>query len=680
MTFQPGAVVNTQGFGNRPESVEVPFVTTRAPTSNDTIYPIGKRWVHVDNAEYVLLSQTSVLGYLQSSWGLLGTDTGALNTLTGDSGGPISPVAGNINILGGSNITVTGAGDTLTIDVTGIGAGTLDTLSGNTGTATPILANIQVAGNITQGLSFTGTPGLLSGTISNADESQKGVLTISTTAQINTGTDNTTAVSPAKLNAKLGPQTNHGVILGTGGNTTLAATAEGATNTVLIGHTGANPTFSAVPNAALAGGGAITINTLGSLTGGGSVSLGGTITLTGTGNQGTVTQFDVLVGEAGGNIASVGPGTAGQVLQSGGNAAPPAYSTATYPSTSGAAGKIIQSSGSNYVTSTITFPLTWALNTVAYASPANLVQTTNSANNAVLVTSNTGQPSFQTTIPLTTQLNITNVGTVTIGSINNSALTNSSVTLVAGTGTTIMNANPLSLGGSATIALSSSYPFFPNSIIQIYDDFLVDNYLGTQLNWFQQNIGYPTVSNRPTNPGLLVPNAKGSGVNCILGYSKQGSTTGGFTTGNGQININWVFQIPPLSTSGSRYRVLCGLNRSFEDPLDLTRCIYFSYTDNVNSGKWQIACANTLSTINDSGVLATRTGFHNFGIEILADGSSVSFFIDGVETSNSPITTNIPVSNLVPWFTIQDNRYIATDSTVASVDLMYFVMNLTAPR
>lgn len=62
----------------------------------------------------------------------------------------------------------------------------------------------------------------------------------------------------------------------------------------------------------------------------------------------TATQFDVLVGGAANAIASVGPGSAGQVLQSGGNAANPAYSTATYPATAGTSGNVLTSNGTNW--------------------------------------------------------------------------------------------------------------------------------------------------------------------------------------------------------------------------------------------------------------------------------------------------------------------------------------------
>lgn len=69
----------------------------------------------------------------------------------------------------------------------------------------------------------------------------------------------------------------------------------------------------------------------------------------------TVTQYDVLVGGASNTISNVGTGSAGQVLQSAGNAANPAYSTPTYPSASGTSRKILVSDGTNNVYSTETY-------------------------------------------------------------------------------------------------------------------------------------------------------------------------------------------------------------------------------------------------------------------------------------------------------------------------------------
>jgi len=62
----------------------------------------------------------------------------------------------------------------------------------------------------------------------------------------------------------------------------------------------------------------------------------------------SITQYDVLVGGATNTISNIGPGSSGQVLQSGGNAANPAYSTATYPSTT-TANQLLYSSSTNTV-------------------------------------------------------------------------------------------------------------------------------------------------------------------------------------------------------------------------------------------------------------------------------------------------------------------------------------------
>ena len=57
--FQPGAVVNTQGFGNRPENVEVPHYDVRAPAATDILYPLGKMWICPALGIYCLQSQSS---------------------------------------------------------------------------------------------------------------------------------------------------------------------------------------------------------------------------------------------------------------------------------------------------------------------------------------------------------------------------------------------------------------------------------------------------------------------------------------------------------------------------------------------------------------------------------------------------------------------------------------------
>jgi len=96
---------------------------------------------------------------------------GSLNTLTGNTGGAISPVAGNINTFGSGSITITGAGNTLTTQLTGltnhavlVGAGT-DTITNLAiGTTGQVLTGVTGADPIwaspaASTITLTGTTG-----------------------------------------------------------------------------------------------------------------------------------------------------------------------------------------------------------------------------------------------------------------------------------------------------------------------------------------------------------------------------------------------------------------------------------------------------------------------------------------------------------------------------------------
>jgi hypothetical protein len=119
------------------------------------------------------------------------------------------------------------------------------------------------------------------------------------------------------------------------------------------------------------------------------------------GNTGTaitataVTQYDVIVGgSTSSTLSSVGPGSSGQVLQSGGNAANPAYSTATYPATATGTGTLLRADGTNWSATTSTYPNTNAVSTLLYASSANVMSALTTVNNGVLITSASGVPSW----------------------------------------------------------------------------------------------------------------------------------------------------------------------------------------------------------------------------------------------------------------------------------------------
>lgn len=180
-----------------------------------------------------------------------------------------------------------------------------------------------------------------------------------------------------------------GTITSTGGTITVTLGA-GTINLDLAGGTTAidsihpdSGTDPVVPTAA----GLVNIQGSGSTTTVGSLN---TLTVQLTG----LTNHAVLVGAGTTTITKVGPSAnTGQVLQNNA-AADPSYSTATYPSTATGTGTILRADGTNWAATTSTYPNTNAINTLLYASSANVMSALATANNGTLITSATGVPSW----------------------------------------------------------------------------------------------------------------------------------------------------------------------------------------------------------------------------------------------------------------------------------------------
>jgi hypothetical protein len=158
-----------------------PILAQRAPTTSDLGYGPGQEWVdQVGQAVYILAS----VGGGVATWLPLATAPGVLTTLTGNSGGAISPTAGNINLLGTANqITTTGSGSTITWALPSaiVAPGSLTTTTSLTAT----LGNITATnGNLvlgTAGNKLNITTGS-NASIGTSAAMTSGSITISTTA------------------------------------------------------------------------------------------------------------------------------------------------------------------------------------------------------------------------------------------------------------------------------------------------------------------------------------------------------------------------------------------------------------------------------------------------------------------------------------------------------------------
>lgn len=130
--------------------------------------------------------------------------------------------------------------------------------------------------------------------------------------------------------------------------------AEGASNfnflgpltngQLLIGSTGADPTAAVPTNG----------TNLTWSTGAGSL----TANVSGPPSATTLTAHGVVVGAGTSPLTATLAGSAGQILQSGGAAADPVYSTATFPATATGTGKVLIADGTNWIASTPTYPNT----------------------------------------------------------------------------------------------------------------------------------------------------------------------------------------------------------------------------------------------------------------------------------------------------------------------------------
>ncbi len=211
--FPYGQNLYSQNGGIYPESVEVPHLDVRGPTTTDTAYPLGKWWLWPGNGLWELLNLSSAGGTLSATWVQISNGSGPILTITGDTGGPETALNGNFNILGTANqVAVTGSAHTETISL--IGPYTPATYT----------AHGVLIGEGSSSIVAT-TPG--------------------TDGQVLTGN---TGADPsfAAIGTKSG-LTAHGVVISEGTGA-FAATAAGASGTLLSGVTGADPVFTASPS------------------------------------------------------------------------------------------------------------------------------------------------------------------------------------------------------------------------------------------------------------------------------------------------------------------------------------------------------------------------------------------------------------------------------------------------
>ena len=120
------------------------IITTRDPDSNDTGYYFGQMWVNkFDGTVHILASVNSGM----ANWIPVGSGSGNVSSLTGNTGGGVTPLSGNIDIVGSGSINVAGTSGTLTITSTAT-SNAIQYLAGNSGgNIAPAAGIVNVVGS-----------------------------------------------------------------------------------------------------------------------------------------------------------------------------------------------------------------------------------------------------------------------------------------------------------------------------------------------------------------------------------------------------------------------------------------------------------------------------------------------------------------------------------------------------
>lgn len=155
------------------------------------------------------------------------------------------------------------------------------------------------------------------------------------------------------------------------------------------------------------------------------------------------------------------------------------------------------------------------------------------------------------------------------------------------------------------------------------------------------------------SPGNMVENVPPSDVyragvigcrSFTTGFVALASAPNALKFGGGDWRCRLGARLDDLSSDGSRYVARLG----FGDDADAQppNGLFFRYSDNLNSGKWQLVTRiSTTETAQDSGVTAD-TSWHSF--EILVDSSgNARFFIDGVQRGTT-LTAPSAATGLLP--------------------------------
>ena len=250
----------------------------------------------------------------------------------------------------------------------------------------------------------------------------------------------------------------------------------------------------------------------------------------------------------------------------------------------------------------------------------------------------------------------------------------------------------LASNGAGSLPSWQSAPagvFSPNQVLQIVEDFIggtggipSSNFAGCNFMWSINSSSAAVTWNSAGggavagHPGIWYQSGLNSSNTYVCLALQSANNT--FILGSGVIVLNWVFNIGTLSNGTNRYVLNIGLGDTYNSKVaDQANGLYFKYSDNVNSGNWEIVSASASSLTTTTTSTAVTTGWHNAQITIDSTASTITYVMDGV--SLGTISTHIPTTAVSPLYYIE---WVAgtIGSSFIGVDLMYLTQVLTTAR
>lgn len=229
-------------------------------------------------------------------------------------------------------------------------------------------------------------------------------------------------------------------------------------------------------------------------------------------------------------------------------------------------------------------------------------------------------------------------------------------TLQEGTGISITNAD--GTGGDPTISATSSPPDSAFGTLVIVEDFVYNdpsivNNLAGDTNFFVTTSTFARKAGEGNHPGIISNTAAGGGL-----VQKTTNGSNPIVLANGEVTVEFVIRV--LTTGAADLYV--GLSDLTTPTAEPSNGCYFLYNSGTNSGNWVGKTANggARSSANSSDTVVANA-WTRLKIVINAAGTSVSFFVDGVEIDNSPLAANIPTTNITPGVVCRGGSVVGVD-------------------